>query len=134
MAMSRTAASQEWMLLVDDDADVREGIADLIRRRGCQVREAADGYAAIALIARHGPPCVVVTDLQMPQMNGFELIRALRAQPSTARTVIVAFSAATGDVPGATTVISKLEHERLVSWAAAHCGAALDRLDETSGT
>jgi CheY-like chemotaxis protein len=131
--MSSAAAAQEWMLLVDDDADVREGLAELIRRRGCEVREAADGHAAIALIARHGPPCLIVTDLQMPQMNGFELIRALRAQPSTARTVIVAFSAATGDVPGATTVISKLECERLVSCAAAHYAARARRLDETNG-
>jgi CheY-like chemotaxis protein len=80
-------------LVVDDDSGVRSFFAKVLRRNGMEVREASSGWEAL-LMAFTSRPAFVVTDLQMPDLNGLELCRRLRKAPTTAESVIVMVSSA----------------------------------------
>ena len=66
------------VLVVDDEVAVRTIVRRSLQRSGFQCLEASDGASALALIARHGPPHLVLTDLVMPGIGGIELARRLR--------------------------------------------------------
>ncbi len=67
------------VLLVDDDATVREVVAEYLRRAGLDVLEADDGPAALEIDAEQSPDLVVL-DLMLPGMDGLEVFRRLRAR------------------------------------------------------
>jgi CheY-like chemotaxis protein len=71
------------VLLIEDDPAQRGALARLIRRQGLAVVEAADGATGLEL-ARRRPPHAVVTDCQLPGMNGLDVLRELRADPTLA--------------------------------------------------
>lgn len=71
------AAGSQTVLLVDDDLETLEVFADILRSRGYQVQTAVDGHDALLCIRRRAPQ-VLVTDLAMPRMNGWELVRECR--------------------------------------------------------
>ncbi len=81
------------VLLVDDSAFFRDMLAPLIKAAGCQVL--AVGSAAEALKALHSDKSfdLLITDIEMPEMDGFELAQALRAAPGTAELPIIAITA-----------------------------------------
>jgi CheY-like chemotaxis protein len=66
------------VLLVDDEPAVREVVAAQLADEGCDVAEAADGMAALALLDRGGPVDLLVSDLAMPGLDGVALIREAR--------------------------------------------------------
>ena len=80
------------ILIVDDDADIRHMMRLMLEHAGHAVEEAADGAAGLAAARCHRPD-VVVTDLEMPVMDGRELIVQLRSDPRTASIPIMAVSA-----------------------------------------
>ena len=71
------------VLLVDDHADSREVFATILRYHGYDVVEAADGHEALRW-TEGAVPGVVVTDLNMPILDGASLIRALKRDPALA--------------------------------------------------
>src|SRR2546430_235827 len=67
-------------LVVDDEADVRELVAEYLRERGLQTATAHDGRAAVAALERSGGRfALVLTDINMPGADGLEVLRAARA-------------------------------------------------------
>ena len=79
----REAASQACVLVVDDDAQVRQVIQWALEDEGFLVLGAANGREAMALVAG-GAPDLVVLDLTLPEMNGLEVaerVRALERRP-----------------------------------------------------
>ncbi|WP_424933537.1 response regulator [Amaricoccus macauensis] len=80
------------VLIVDDDATTRAMFRRLLVREGWAVREASDGERALSLISEN-PPGLVVLDLMMPNIDGFEVLRRLRGDSDSADIpVIVATS------------------------------------------
>ena len=79
------------ILLVDDNTDAADGMAILLRLAGHEVRTAYDGETALAL-ARLQPPEVVICDLSMPGISGFELARQLRQDLGLLDSLLVAVS------------------------------------------
>jgi two-component system chemotaxis response regulator CheY len=71
---------QKRVMTVDDSRTMREMVAFTLRNAGYQVSEAEDGAKALAAL-QQAPVDVVITDLNMPNMDGVSLIRALRADP-----------------------------------------------------
>jgi uncharacterized protein (TIGR02266 family) len=69
------------VLVVDDDAGCRTLAAQPFRARGDYVRLANDGFDALALCLKE-PPDVIVSDVQMPRMDGWTLLRMVRARPT----------------------------------------------------
>src|SRR5512144_2022416 len=76
-ATSAEAPSETTLLVVDDDDNVRRALRRVLRRARCRVLDAADGAAALALLAAE-PVQVVVSDYRMPGMNGVEFLRAVK--------------------------------------------------------
>jgi two-component system, chemotaxis family, chemotaxis protein CheY len=68
------------ILTADDSASMREMIGFTLRNAGFDVVEAVDGRDALTRIAAN-PPHMLITDLNMPNMDGIELIRQVRALP-----------------------------------------------------
>ena len=69
------------ILVVDDDSHIREVICFALRRAGFETSEAANGEAALQQILRIQPDLVIL-DILMPKMDGFEVCRAIRAAPA----------------------------------------------------
>jgi DNA-binding response OmpR family regulator len=69
------------ILIVDDEPSIVISLEYLMRREGFEVSVAADGEAALAAVAAQ-PPDLVVLDVMMPKVNGFEVCRRLRAEPA----------------------------------------------------
>ena len=84
------------VLVVDDDKRYREYAAEPFRKRGDTVRTTADGLEALAMCIEQ-PPDVVLTDVQMPRMDGWQLLRLLRARPELASVPIVFLTSLDGD-------------------------------------
>ncbi len=84
----------EKILCVDDDDSIRKLCTVYLTKRGYRVEAAANGIEALSLIAGKGAPDVVITDVNMPLMNGLELVKRLREDRKTARTPIIVLSAA----------------------------------------
>lgn len=66
------------ILVVDDNAEFRRGLGKALRLHGYDVTEAGDGREAMALL-RKNPPDLVITDINMPEMDGIEVLNELRA-------------------------------------------------------
>jgi CheY-like chemotaxis protein len=75
-------------LVVDDDPDALELASDVLRTRGFQVLQARGGREGLAL-ALEKSPCLIVLDLNMPGVSGFEVARQLRAEARTRQTPIL---------------------------------------------
>lgn len=83
------------VLLVDDNADMRDYVRRLLRSR-YRVRMASDGVEALAA-ARQETPDLVLTDVMMPNLDGFGLLHALRADPHLRTVPVIMLSARAGD-------------------------------------
>lgn len=68
------------VLVIEDDTDIRGVFREFLALEGYRVRVAADGQEALALLAQ-ALPTVILTDLNMPNMDGWEFLTALRADP-----------------------------------------------------
>jgi DNA-binding NtrC family response regulator len=75
------------ILVVDDEANARTALAELLRDEGYVVETAGDGFKALGKVSEFEPD-IVLTDLKMPGMDGLELLRKLRAE-SEERVVVV---------------------------------------------
>jgi DNA-binding NtrC family response regulator len=107
------------MLVVEDDTDARQALAELLRRRGFAVETARDGFKALPKLTEYDPD-VLLTDLRMPGMDGLALVRkALELDPHRVAIVMTAFGAIESAVAamrqGATDYVTKPIHiEHLV--------------------
>jgi len=88
----RTEVDIMRVLLVEDSSDLRYLLARILKGQGFEVCEATNGREALDGLAGFVPD-VVVTDLMMPELDGFELIRRLRAMPTMAEVPIVVMTA-----------------------------------------
>jgi len=84
----RPAASRGRILVVEDEQPLRAGVAEALRNAGFEVAEAADGEAALAQV-QEAPPALVVLDLLLPGLDGFEVLRRLRVPGRTERLPVI---------------------------------------------
>jgi PAS domain S-box-containing protein len=88
---SRRGSNQRRVLVVDDGRDAAESLADLVRMFGHEPEVAFDGRSALEKV-RANPPDVVLCDLGLPGMSGYEFAAAVRADPRLAHVQLVAIS------------------------------------------
>ncbi len=83
------------VLVADDNADMREYLARLLRTAGYQVTTVTDGQAALDAV-RADAPDLVISDVMMPRLSGLDLVAALRANARTAAVPVLLLSARAG--------------------------------------
>ena len=91
-AMDRFRAGEGDLLVVDDDPDARARLRQALERGGWTVSEAANGREALDAVAGRVPRLILL-DLTMPVMDGFEFLHALRGVPGCAHVPVVVLSA-----------------------------------------
>ena len=80
------------VLIVDDEEGIRKNIERLLSLEGYDVATAPNGHAGL-ILARSVLPDVLITDVNMPGLDGFELVNAVRANPELAHTAIIMLTA-----------------------------------------
>jgi PAS domain S-box-containing protein len=85
------------VVLADDNADMRGYVKRLLEDGGYQVEAVANGQAALAAVQRGPPPDLVLSDVMMPELDGFGLLAALRADPAQEGLLVILLSARAGE-------------------------------------
>jgi CheY-like chemotaxis protein len=89
------APARDYVLIVEDDPDMRESMESVLTYAGHAITAVADGLEALTwLTTNTAPPCVMVLDLMMPGMNGFELRARMRADPVLASIPVLVLTGA----------------------------------------
>jgi CheY-like chemotaxis protein len=81
------------VLIVEDDLDLRQAVAELIEDEGYECRHASDGIEALAALNLERPD-LLIADLVMPLMSGIDLLARLREHPSCRDIPVIAMTAA----------------------------------------
>ena len=84
------------ILLADDNADMREYVSKLLAEQGFEVEAVADGAVAL-LCARAQVPDLVLAVVMMPELDGFGLLQALKAEQQTRAVPVILLSARAGE-------------------------------------
>lgn len=111
------------VLLVEDEEDLRETMRDALELNGFEVIAAEDGQAALEALDHIDHVCLVLLDLLMPRMNGWDFFEQMRARPALADVPVIVHSSAPGQAPkGVTRVLQKpLGFEQLISIVQEYC-------------
>ncbi|HHX58678.1 MAG TPA: response regulator [Candidatus Moranbacteria bacterium] len=86
------AKYQNKILIVDDNDEIRNSNAELFRNNDYDVLEAADGIEALSIVNNEARIDVILTGIDMPRMNGFELIEELKKNPQGEKIPVVVCS------------------------------------------
>jgi CheY-like chemotaxis protein len=113
------------ILVVEDETAIAELLVELIEEYGYKALRAKNGAEGLILARRHHP-ALIISDVMMPVMDGYELLRAIRSEPDLAETTVVLVSAAflrnlPPDMPPADAYINK-------PFNIQELGALLDRI------
>lgn len=94
------------VLIVDDDDDVRMATQDAMERRGFEVVAVSSGAEALAFLT-YDVPSIMLLDLHMNDMNGWEVLGAIRSDPRFARTEVIVVTGFEGSVGAPVKVLRK---------------------------
>jgi CheY-like chemotaxis protein len=108
------------VLIVDDDEDLRETLRLVLEAEGYGVETAENGRAALERLYDGAAGCwVVLLDLLMPVMNGWQTLAALERRPPNADVRVVVSTSAPGEAPPGRTVLPKpVDLDELLSMVA----------------
>lgn len=114
------------MVVVEDDVVIREQLAEVFADDGLRVTTARDGEEALAVLESE-PVKVVVSDLMMPGMNGWELARALRSTPELSDVPVLFITAVTNAhrVPAGPVFLKPLDVDSLLRAVKIHAGRSI---------
>jgi DNA-binding response OmpR family regulator len=130
-AREATTPRRETVLIVDDDAELRDTFRDVLSDHGFAALCARNGLEALALLRRPdgARPSAILLDLKMPEMNGWELLARLRASRSLAGipVLVVSVCDAARALEGVASYLAKpVEVGALVAALRACCRGAPD--------
>jgi CheY-like chemotaxis protein len=134
MAATVWARAAPKILVVDDDHDIRELIAEVLALDGYRVSTAPNGKVALEQ-AHVNRPDLIVLDLMMPVMCGWEFMEAQRGDPELAHVPVIVVTAALDcEVEGAAALLRKpFDLDTLLATVARLCGVGREQhLDELS--
>lgn len=87
-----TAHDDSHVLLVDDDADILDALGTLLEVNGVAVDRAPSAFSALGKLQAGPQPCLVLLDIRMPGMSGWDLWRWMQRDPTTAGIPVVLIS------------------------------------------
>jgi len=80
------------VVLIEDNREIRENTAEILELSNYKVMTAANGVAGIELI-KGNIPDIIISDIMMPEMNGYEVLKEVRSSPSTQNIPFIFFTA-----------------------------------------
>ncbi len=115
-------ARRSQVLIVEDDAAVRDALRELFAREGYEVTTANNGAEAIEQLEEGASPCVVLVDLLMPGVVGHELIDYMQREARVASTPVAIITGSPYLAPEGYTMFPKpLDMRSLLDFVGAHC-------------
>ena len=125
--MSSTRLLPHRVLLVDDDADERGAIASFLELEGADVAVAGDGEEALNVLLADPLRCLILLDLQMPGMNGWEfrrrqLLSSMAGIPVVVVSGLSNLASAIQGMSARAALRKPVELELLIGAVGAHCG------------
>jgi len=120
-----TKGTKHTVLVVEDEEDLREMMREALELNGYAVITAEEGHQALAQISQVEHLCLVLIDLLMPGMNGWDLLQELRRRPELDQVPVVVHSSVSQRAPeGVTRVLQKpLTFGELLSTVREYCAA-----------
>jgi CheY-like chemotaxis protein len=117
------SAMNHTVLVVEDEEDLREMMREALELHGYAVVTAREGKDALDKLARIDRVCLILLDLLMPGMNGWDFFETIREQPKLASVPVIVHSSAASRAPaGVTRVLQKpLVLDRLLSTVEQYC-------------
>jgi CheY-like chemotaxis protein len=113
------------ILVVDDDADIREVLSEVLIESGHEVMTASNGLEALHILRNGWAPCLVLLDLMMPVMDGYLFLAERNSDPVLARIPITVITAGrqvdVARLEGATLVAKPIRLPALLSIIDKHC-------------
>lgn len=123
--MASSAVAHCPILIVEDDADLREMMAQLLTLEGFHTTTVANGREALEYLSRGDRPEVILLDLMMPVMDGWEFRRQQEADPSLAGVPVIVLSALdqsrASDVHATHFLKKPLDFDRLLDLVRRYC-------------
>ena len=89
-------ASEQWLLLIDDSLSIRKFVGRMLESAGYKVDTAVDGEEGLRKASSQNYR-LILTDLEMPKLNGYEVIQGLRSRAQTQQTPIIVMTTRAGD-------------------------------------
>jgi CheY-like chemotaxis protein len=115
------------VLIVEDDADLREMMAQLLTLEGYQSEAVANGREALRYLHERPRPDVILLDLMMPVMDGWEFRKQQQSDPALADVPVIVLTALdqaqarTSDLDGVSFLKKPLDFDRLLDLVRRHC-------------
>ncbi|HJU29021.1 MAG TPA: response regulator [Candidatus Binataceae bacterium] len=124
-AMTADSDSQhKSILVVEDDIQALEALTALLESSGYTVARAQNGREALSVLGNvDSQPCLILLDLSMPVMDGWEFLRSQRSQPAIASIPVIVITALVSAVPaGAKGLVTKpIDVSRLLTLVQRYC-------------
>lgn len=116
------------ILIIEDEPDLRDTLRDLLELEGFEVASAANGREGLLALAEAGKPCLILLDLMMPVMDGWQFLETLRNRPDLLPVgIAIAVVSAVADMSdireryGCEVLKKPVKIEQLLALAHAHC-------------
>ena len=113
----------ETLLIVDDDLGALECLQELLQTDGRSIVTATNGKKALDCLKKTPGPRLILLDLTMPEINGWEFLRRLRADPTISSIPTIVVSGAASEIPdGAVDLLGKpVDLDRLRALVGQYC-------------
>lgn len=114
------------ILIIEDDDGIREALRYALELEGYPVVTAENGKEGLRLLPRLNAPCLILLDLMMPVMNGWEFLEAMRAEPSVSNipvAVVSAFSNKTHTIRAQAFLNKPIHLDKLFELVHEYCGS-----------
>jgi DNA-binding response OmpR family regulator len=119
------SAAHPPVLIVEDDADLRDMMAQMLLLEGFNAQTASNGREALEYLREGGKPAVILLDMMMPVMDGWEFRREQQRDPRVAAVPVIVLSALdrtrVGDIGEAAFMKKPLDFDRLLDLVRRYC-------------
>ena len=123
MVTGRGAVARR-ILLVEDDADINATLREMLEEEGYEVRAVPNGRAALDALEQLPAPCLVLLDVEMPRMDGYDFLDHLRRDARHSEDPVVVVTASRRTPPEAAEVLHKpFDFEVLLDTVERYCSA-----------
>jgi CheY-like chemotaxis protein len=111
----------ETLLIVEDDSTTRDALRELLAKHGREIVTAGDGQEAFERLSEVRRPCLILLDLSMPRMDGWEFLRRQSTDPSLADFPTIVLSGSTLPAGARHQLAKPVDADRLVALVGQYC-------------